>query len=79
MAWLGSAGVTKGLSMGVTVRVMGWGGIVTPAQEQEVEREGRGRQGSCKQEGRRCICLRGRNWPFGGPAVNSPRAGRGRK
>lgn len=38
LAWLGSAGVTRGLSVGVTERVMGWGGTVTPAQEQEVER-----------------------------------------
>lgn len=42
-AWLGSAGFTKSLSMGVTVRVMGWGGTMTPAQEQEVENERRGR------------------------------------
>lgn len=79
VAWLGSAGVTKGLGMGVTERVMGWGGTMTPAQEQEVEGEGRGSWGSCEEEGRRSICWRGRNWPFGGPAVNSLWAGRGRK
>lgn len=37
VAWLNSAGVTKGLSMGVNERVMGRGGTVTPAREQEVE------------------------------------------
>lgn len=36
-AWLNSAGVTKGLSKEVTERVMGRGGTVTPAREQEVE------------------------------------------
>lgn len=43
MTWLGSAGVTKGLSMGETEIVMRWGGTVTPAYKQEVEREGRAR------------------------------------
>lgn len=38
MAWLGSAGVTRGLSMGGTERVMGGGGTVTPTQEKDVER-----------------------------------------
>lgn len=41
VAWLGLAGITKGLSVGVTKQVMGWGGTVTPAQKQEVRREGR--------------------------------------
>lgn len=53
-AWLGSAGVTKGLSMGVTARVMGWGGTLTPAREQDVEERGEeGDEGAVSRRGRK--------------------------
>lgn len=44
----------------------------TPAYEHGGVRGRRGREeGALLQEERGIICWRGRNWPFGGPAVNS--------
>lgn len=65
LAWLGSAGVTKGLSMGGD-----WEGNGMRWHHDSSSGRGRWRREGRKQEGRMNICWRGKYWPFGGPPVN---------
>lgn len=64
VAWLGSAGVTKGLTTGVTERVMGRGGT----RNRRWREKGEGDEGAVKRKGEEAYAGRGGT----GPSVARP-------